>query len=292
MLRSSRRGWTVTAIATLVAVPVLVTGLVAVWIDVTLFSTERYVELFAPLAEDPRMESFLLDEVRSRVETAVDLPALPLVDTAEIEERITRFAVDRARDLIRSEGSRVLWRTALRAGHERFMALIDDPDADGRLHLEVDWIADRVEDAPLPPRLLAPFVRGIREQQPIVLFNSPWLAAAQRGARWIHAAALALPWAGLALLGTSIAFAPERWTALALVGAALLAAAAVLWLVPVLLRPAVIGASALPEPVTALFWERALTGVHSALGAIAAAGVLFMAAGAIGRRSRRAAASS
>lgn len=282
-----RRNSILSVVVSLMAVPLLAAGLAAAWVNTTLFDTQRYVEVLAPLSDDTEVESFLIETVRQRVEDGVDLPELPFLDTTEIERGIVEAAVSQTRAFVESDSFDELWRAGIQEGHETFMAAVNDPEASGAIRFDLSPVADRVDALPnLPEQFTALVQDGLRRQADIVLLRSRWLAQLQRNAGIVRWAALVLPMIAVVLLAIAVVASPNRLRSLAIVGVAILGSAAALFFLREAAKSAMLVISRLPDNVTLSVYQHAMAGTGAWLGWLAGAGGVLLLIGLIPVRRR------
>lgn len=167
------RGRTVAAVA-LVVIGLLLApvAVVSAWARLQLVDTDRFVQTFAPLGEDPAVQAFIGDQVTGAIEEQVDIPqltsdvfdgikqldlppraedALTLLEgpAAEGLSSLLEQTVDR---VVTSDAFEQVWATALRASHTQFVAALQgDPDAalaigdDGTLSIQLGPIIEEVK---------------------------------------------------------------------------------------------------------------------------------------------------
>ncbi|MFV0432591.1 MAG: hypothetical protein ACK5LO_01210 [Leucobacter sp.] len=238
-------------IVSVLAAPVAVIG---TWARVQLVDTDRFVQTFAPLAEEPAVQTFLTDQVVEGIDQSVDIDALvgdlftgltdldlppravaalPLLQgpAAEGMHSLIRTGVEK---VVASPRFAQLWEVTLRQAHSRAVAIIQgDPNtalqlsADGTLSLELDVVIREVKETLVSQGFgIAERIPEIDRSIPIVASDSLVLI------RTVYQIAVSagywLPWVLLAMLGIGIAVARRRATALAWTGAGLAASFALL----------------------------------------------------------------
>ncbi|GAA1765995.1 bZIP transcription factor [Agromyces humatus] len=242
-----KRGRGRTAAAIVLVVVGLLLAPVAVisgWARLELVDTDRFVATFAPLAEDPAVQSYIGDQVTAAIEEQVDIPqltsdvfdgirALDLPPRAEAAlglleapaaqglQSLVDSVVDR---VIASPAFADIWAAALRASHRQAVAAIQgDPNAaleiggDGTLSVQLGPIIEAVKQ-----RLEEQGV-GFAAQIPVIDRS---IVVAQADAfvtvRTVYQLAVAagtwLPWIVLAFLIGGVLVAKRRsraimWTA-------------------------------------------------------------------------------
>ncbi|MBO1902539.1 hypothetical protein J4H92_11335 [Leucobacter weissii] len=239
-----------TAVAVvLVVVSVLLAPVAALgtWARLQLVDTDRFVQTFAPLAEQPAVQSLVTDQVVQGIEENVDVDGLVSDLFAGIEELdlpprakaavplLQGPAAEGMRSLIRTGVEQLvsspqfaqLWEGALRETHGRAVAVIQgDPNAalqlseDGTLSLQLSSVIREVKDV-LAGRGLG-FAESIPEiDRAIPILTADSLVLVRTVYQIAVAAGYWLPWIVLALLGVGVALARDRPRALAWAGAGL-----------------------------------------------------------------------
>lgn len=243
--RGRGRGRTIGAVV-LVVIGLLLApaAVVAGWARLELVDTDRFVETFAPLAEDPAVQDYVSDQVTAAIEEQVDIPqltadvfdglrALDLPPRAEsalglLEAPATQglqtLVADVVHRLVSSDAFADIWRTALRTTHTQFVAAVQgDPDAmleiggDGTLSVQIGPIIEAVKER-LSERGVGfadaiPVVEQsivIAQDDAFVLVSTMYALAVGIGT-W-------LPWVALAFLVAGVLVAKRRskafvWTA-------------------------------------------------------------------------------
>ncbi|MFF2494468.1 hypothetical protein [Agromyces sp. NPDC058064] len=243
--RGRGRGRTVAAVL-LVVIGLLLApvAVVAGWARIELVDTDRFVQTFAPLAEDPEVQEFVADQVTAAIEREVDIPqltadlfdgirALDLPPRAEaalglLEAPATQglqsLVADVVNRLVASDAFADIWRTALQTSHTQFVAAMQgDPDAmleiggDGTLSVQIGPIIEAVKQR-LADRGVG-FADAIPVvEQSIVIAQGDALALVTT----MYAVAVGigtwLPWVALAFLVAGVLVAKRRskafvWTA-------------------------------------------------------------------------------
>ncbi|MFF2387686.1 hypothetical protein [Agromyces sp. NPDC058104] len=238
--RGRGRGRTVAAVL-LVVIGLLLApvAVVAGWARLELVDTDRFVQTFAPLAEDPEVQEFVADQVTAAIEREVDIPqltadlfdgirALDLPPRAEaalglLEAPATQglqsLVADVVNRLVASDAFADIWRTALQTSHTQFIAAMQgDPDAmlevggDGTLAVQIGPIIEAVKQR-LSDRGVG-FADAIPVvEQSIVIAQGDALALVTT----LYAVAVGigtwLPWVALAFLVAGVLVAKRRSTA-------------------------------------------------------------------------------
>lgn len=243
--RGHRRsyGWWRAPVATLLIVLgtlVAPVALVAAWANVQLTDTDRFVATYAPLAEDPALQSAISAQVVDVIERQVDIPTLTgdvidgVIDlgtgpaatralellkgpTAQGLQTLMATLVDR---FVTSEAFANVWAAALRISHSQLVAALqDDPDAaialgaDGTIGIQLGPIVDAVKDALEEQGVgFAASIPTVDRTIAIARFDS--LGSVRLGYELVLAAGLWLPWVAVLLLATAVLTARRRWVAL------------------------------------------------------------------------------
>jgi hypothetical protein len=238
----SRRRWGRTAAAVVLVVVGLLLAPVAVisaWARLELVDTERFVATFAPLAEEPAVQSFIGDQVTAAIEEQVDIPtltsdlfdgirALDLPPRAEqalglLEgpatqglQSLVSSIVDR---VVESPAFADVWATALRVSHRQFVAAIQgSPDAalsieDGAIAVQlgpiIEAVKQRLDEQGVGFAASIPVI-----EKSIVVAQDDSIALVQTVYRLAVAAGTWLPWITLALLVAGVLIAHRRVAAL------------------------------------------------------------------------------
>ena len=169
-----RRGRTVAAVVLVVVALLLApVAVISAWARIQLVDTEQFVATFAPLAEEPAVQSYIGDQVTAAIEEQVDIPtltsdlfdgikqldlppraeqALGLLEAPATQglQSLVSGIVDR---VVESPAFADMWATALRASHRAFVAAVQgDPDAalaiggDGTISVQLGPIIETVKD--------------------------------------------------------------------------------------------------------------------------------------------------
>ncbi|WP_066904844.1 hypothetical protein [Millisia brevis] len=224
--------------------PIAVLG---IWARTQLVDTDRFVETFAPLAEQPEVQALVTDQVTQGIEDNVDIDALvsdlfagagdlglppramaalPLLEgpAAAGMRELTRSAVEQ---LVASPQFAVLWEGALRQTHIRTVAVIQgDPNRlvalaeDGTLTVELGPVIEGAKQALVEQGF------GFAERIPAIERSIPVVASDSLvTVRTVYQVAVAvgywLPWIVLALLVVGVLAARDRAHALAWAGGGL-----------------------------------------------------------------------
>lgn len=252
-----RRGRTVAAVV-LVVVALLITpiAVITAWARLQLVDTEQFVATFAPLAEEPAVQSYIGDQVTTAIEEQVDIPALtadlfdgikqldlpPKAQTAlglleapatQGLQSLVSGIVDR---VVESPAFADVWATALRASHHAFVAAVQgDPDAalaiggNGTISVQLGPIIEAVKERLVQQGVGFAANIPVIEKSVVIAQNDAFVLV-----QTVYALAVAagtwLPWICLALLAAGVFVAKRRtvalvWTAAGLALTMLLLAA-------------------------------------------------------------------
>ena len=278
------------------------------WAKSTLTDTDTFVATYAPLAHDPRVQAYVVDQAATAIDQNIDIEGL----TSEVIDGIKALgtrprasaaldalkgpATQGIEDLIRdgitafvgSDAFPQTWERALRVSHTQLVAtLTNDPQAlaaaqsDGTIGIQLGPIVEDVKAALLARNItVASRIPPIDRTIPIA--QSDQIPTVQAGYRAIVALGGWLPWVALAFLAAGVLVARRR--NLALVWAAVGLGLSMLVLLlgftvgrAVLLTS--VPATLVPGDVITLLYETAI----AAMKDTAIAG-LVLAAGNRGRR--------
>lgn len=213
---------------------------VGTWTRTMLVDTDRFVETFAPLADDPAVQAFIADQAINAIEENIDIDGLvsdvfsgfaqlplgekassvlPLLE-APAADGIRSMINSGVNNIVRSEAFSNVWETTLRETHSRTVALIQgtsdgavDLRDDGAITLNLKTLISEVKT------LLVDGGLGIASQIPeinktIVLFQSDSLTLIRVLYQLAMTFSYWLPWVALALLVTGVVLANNRPRAL------------------------------------------------------------------------------
>lgn len=243
-----RGGWGRTLAATVLVVigallaPVAVT---AAWARTELTNTDTFVATFAPLADDPAVQSFVTDEVVAAVDERVDIPKLTadLVDglqglglgpnaTAALQalegpaarglQGLVQNVVSR---FVTSDAFATAWEQALRVSHRQLVATMQGNanaavtvGPGGEIGIQLGPIVAQVKTRLVQAGVT--FAEKIPQvDKTIVIGTSDAVVTAQRYYGLVVTLGAWLPWIVLAILAAGVLVARRR--ALALVWAAI-----------------------------------------------------------------------
>ena len=224
------------ALAVLIA-PIAAMG---TWARLQLVDSDRFVETFAPLAQDPDVQDFVADQVGKAIHEQVDfdavvgevfdglrgldLPpraasALSLLQ-APAASGLTSLVDGVIHDVVASDQFADIWAQSLRVAHERAVAIMQNsPDTalqladDGVLSLDLGVVVDRVKSA-LAERGVgfADLIPEIDRSIPIAQADA--LVLVRTLYQIAVAAGFWLPWVVLGLVVLGIVLARNRLRAL------------------------------------------------------------------------------
>ncbi|OJX97715.1 MAG: hypothetical protein BGO96_12285 [Micrococcales bacterium 73-15] len=243
----------VAAVLLVVSVLLAPVATLGTWARVQLVDTDRFVETFAPLVEDPGVQDLIVAEVSRAVEEGIDLAGI----AADLESGILELglppraqqaagllvapAVEGVRSLITSTVERVVtsprfarvWTVALEQTHARAVAVLRGDD--GRLlALEGDQLSLQLGVVVAEVRAVLieqgfAFAERIPEvDRSIPIVTSQSLGAVASGYRLAVAVGWWLPFVVLGLLALGLALARDRRRGLARTGAGYTVALALL----------------------------------------------------------------
>jgi hypothetical protein len=214
----------------------------AVWLDRTVTDTNVWVDTTAPLAQDPAVQTYVADTATNALFQQVDVQklaeqALPpkLAPFAPaIAGAVKGFVSDQALAFTRSPQFYQAWVETNRIGQQAIVKAFTPgqqgafSSSGGKVTLDIGTLVDTVKAKLVSSGLT--IVQNVPtsavQDRQIVLFESPYLAAAQNALIWMGAAAVGLPILALLLLGGAVALAVDRrkavlWTGIGLVVAML-----------------------------------------------------------------------
>lgn len=226
------------------------------WARFQLVDTERFIATFAPLAEDPAVQSFVSDQVVSAIDEHLDIDGLvgsvfEGIDALDLPPRaaaavrllegpaaqgIHAMIDDSVAGIVASPQFARLWSTVLQQTHAHGIAVIQgDPDAalqlsdDGTLSLELNTVIQSVKTQLIDTGFqMGSLIPEIDRSIPILTSDSLVLVRA------VYQVAVALgawlPWLVLGLLVAGIALARNRtrmlmWTGIGMAVSLLIFAA-------------------------------------------------------------------
>ena len=307
--RSRGRGWTVLA-AVLIVLGCLMAPLAVVsgWAKSTLTDTDTFVATYAPLASDPGIQGFVVDQATEAINqnlvtgqyitdvidgikalgtgprASAALDALKEPATQGLQT-VIRNGVE---DFVGSEAFAQSWERALRVSHTQLLATLNnDPQAlvaaqsDGTIGIQLGPIVEDVKAALLARGLsIASRIPPVDRTIPIA--QSEQIPTIQAAYRAVIALGSWLPWVALIFLAAGVLVARRR--SVALVWAALGLALSMLLLVlgftigRGLLLTAV-PTAVVPAGVTTLFYDTATAAMHdtAVIGVVLAVAIAVVA---------------
>ena len=239
--RSRGRGWTVLAavlivLGCLMAPMAVVTG----WAKTTLTDTDTFVATYAPLARDPEVQNFIIDQAAVAVNQNINIEQL----TSEVLDGIkalgTRPAASAALDALKGPATQGVqtvirngitefvtsdifaqtWERALRLSHTQLLATMrNDPQAlvvaqsDGTIGIQLGPIVEEVKAA-LIARGLSIASRIPPVDRIIPIAQSDQIPTVQRAYLAVVAIGGWLPWVALIFLTAGVLVARRRTVAL------------------------------------------------------------------------------
>ena len=228
----TRRGWwrpVVVTVLVLVAGILAPASIVATWARDEVSNTDRYVQTVAPLADDPAVQSAIVDRVTSELFSRINVQAVtqdainaleaqglpPRVSqslgalSAPVAGGVRSFITDQVTKLVQSNAFADAWVTANRAAHTQMVAVLSGEGSNqvsvqgGKVSINLAAVIDAVKN-----RLSAAGF-GLAERVPTVnaqftVFDSPDIAKAQSAFRLLNALARWLPVLTLLLLAAAV----------------------------------------------------------------------------------------
>lgn len=214
-------------------------AVVAAWANVQLTDTDRFVQSFGPLADDPAVQALVTTQVIDVIDDQVDIPALTsdVIDgiiNLGTGDRATRAlellkgpAAEGVQSLVATMVSRFVesdafadvWASALRVSHSQVTgALRNDASvaielgAGGTIGIQLAPIIDQVKEVLLAQGV--GFVSAIPSvDRTIVVATSDALPTVQLAYGLAVASGLWLPWIAIVLLVAGALVARRRWSA-------------------------------------------------------------------------------
>ncbi|MGF6824703.1 hypothetical protein M2317_003636 [Microbacterium sp. ZKA21] len=237
----------VAGVLLVVAVLLAPIAVLGTWARVQLVDTDRFVATFAPLAENPQVQSYISDQAMVAIDenldiqgivddladglTQLDLPPraesaiqLLTVPAAQGIHGLIEDAVDR---VVTSDVFADVWQTTLRETHSRAIAIIQGQEGtavtlsdDGTIAIDLGVVVEKVKDYMVENGF------GFAEAIPAIEKSIPIATAESFGLiRTLYQVATAagywLPWVVLGLLVIGIALSIKRPRAVVVTGAGL-----------------------------------------------------------------------
>ena len=303
------RGWTALA-AVLIVLGCLLAPLAVVsgWAKSTLSDTDNFVATYGPLASDPEVQAFVVDQLDEVINQNINIEQLTSDVLDGIKALGTRPAASRALDALKDPATQGVqtvirngitdfvasdtfaqsWERSLEASHTQLLAILsNDPDAlvaaldDGTIGIQLGPIVEDVKRA-LVARGLAIASRIPAVQRTIPIALSDQIATAQTGYRIVVALGSWLPWLALIFLAAGVLVARRRSVALVLAALGLGLSALVLVLGLTLGRMVLltsIPAATVPGNILTIFYDTATAAMRDTAVATL---VLALAVAAVG----------
>ena len=253
------RGWTVLATALILIGTLLApVAVVANWAKLQLSDTQTFVDTFAPLAQDPAVQSYVTTQVVAAIDDKINIDQL----TSNVFDSIAGLglgpvatnalqafkgvAADGVRSVmtnavsafVQSDAFADVWRQALTTSHTQLMAAMqNDPNAaltingNGEVGIALGPIIDQVKQVLIDRGVT--FAANIPEiDKTIVIAQSDSVVQAQLAYNLAIAVGSWLPWIALLFLVAGVLVARRRslaliWAAVALALAMILVASGV-----------------------------------------------------------------
>jgi hypothetical protein len=280
-----RAGWTLLATMLILIGAILApAAVVASWAKLVLTDTDRFVAAYAPLVDDPDIQSYLTDETLTVINQQVDVPELtsdaidgmislgtgPAATDAltllkgPAASGIQSLIESGVSNFVSSQAFADVWATALRVSHTQFVALMEnDSDGvvaignDGTIGIQLGPIVEAVKTALLAQGIeLASQIPAV--DRTVVVAQSDALPSIQVAYALAVAAGVWLPWISLLFLAVGVVVARRRsvaliWAAVALALAMVLTLAAIM--VGNLLILSSAGPGVLPSDVATVLYD-------------------------------------
>ena len=239
--RSRGRGWTVLA-AVLIVLGCLMAPLAVVsgWAKTTLTDTDNFVATYAPLARDPEVQQFVIDQATAAINQNIGIEQLTSDVLDGIKALGTRPAASAALDALKGPATQGIqtvirngvtefvtsetfaqsWERALRLSHTQLLATLrNDPQAlivaqsDGTVGIQLGPIVEDVKAALLARDLsIASRIPPVNRTIPIA--QSDQIPAIQTAYLAVVAIGSWLPWVALIFLTAGVLVARRRSVAL------------------------------------------------------------------------------
>ncbi|MDX2376432.1 hypothetical protein M4I32_06425 [Microbacterium sp. LRZ72] len=303
--RSRRDGWRafVSAVCLILAAVMVPVSIAGSWVRAELVDTDRFVATFAPLVDDPAVQSLVIDEATGAIREQLDIDAVTNdlfdgLETLDLPPRaltaldlLREPAVQGVESIITEAVTRVVvsdvfsdaWAAALQASHRGLVAAATGGDEgavvigdDGTIGLQLAPIIAEVKDG-LQQRGVG-FAAMIPEvDTTIELAQSDTLVTV----RTVYGLAVTvgwwLPFLALALLGAGVLVARRRTSALIGAGAAVFFGGATLAL-GLAVGGTVIGLAAaeagVPGPALAAIYEQVIASMRQTAVVITVIGLV------------------
>ena len=307
--RSRGRGWTVLA-AVLIVLGCLMAPLAVVsgWAKSTLTDTDTFVATYAPLARDPEVQSFVVDQAAAAINQNVnieqyisdvidgikELGTRPRASAAldALKEPATQGAQTVIRngieDFVASEAFAQSWERSLRISHTQLLATLNnDPQAlvaaqsDGTIGIQLGPIVEDIKAALLARDLsIASRIPPVDRTIPIA--QSDQIPTVQAVYRTVVAVGSWLPWVALIFLAAGVLVARRRSVALICAALGLGVSMLVLVLGFTIGRGLLLTAvptAVVPAGITTLFYDTATAAMYdtAVIGVVLAVSIAVVA---------------
>ncbi len=303
------RGWTVLA-AVLIVLGCLMAPMAVVsgWAKTTLTDTDTFVATYAPLARDPEIQSFVIDQAAAAVNQNINIEQLTSDLLDGIKALGTRPAASAALDALKgpatqgvqsvirngitafvtSDAFAQTWERALRLSHTQLLATMrNDPQAlivaqsDGTIGIQLGPIVEEVKAA-LIARGLSIASRIPPVDRIIPIAQSDQIPTVQRAYLAVVSIGSWLPWVALIFLTAGVLVARRRSVALIWAAAGLGLSMLLLVLGFTIGRTLLLNAippASVPSNVTRLLYETATAAMHDTalIGVVLAVAIAVVA---------------
>lgn len=245
--RAPKRRWRtpVSIVAIVLAALLVPIAVLGTWVRVQLVDTDRFVATFAPLADDPAVQSFVADQAITAINDNLDISGM--IDNAfdglaelnlpprakdalgllrvPAKQGVQSLIDQTVTKLVASPAFADIWQQSLRRAHSRAIAIIQgqpgtaiDLDENGTLSIDLGVVVDQVKAALHKQGIgIADMIPKIDKTIPITTSDSLVLI------RTLYQVAVAagywLPWAVLGLVVLGLVVARNRMRAVAWTGA-------------------------------------------------------------------------
>jgi hypothetical protein len=245
-LEGGRRGrlraaahWVLLTLAALLTV----LAAIGIWADNQVTDTDRYVRTVAPLADDPSIQTLIVDRVTAaiadpeRTEDAASelLPPRAAPLARPIAAALERFVHERVDRFVRSPDFADLWTGISRRTHASAVRLLTGEDTGGRLQVAGDLLVvdlgpliGPVETVLERSGLDRSLLRGGDVEPEIVLGDASGIESARGAVRLLDRLAIVLPLLALLAFAGAVALAPTFRRGLLRAGLAIAVAMVVL----------------------------------------------------------------
>ncbi|WP_278263263.1 hypothetical protein [Nocardia sp. AG03] len=301
--RASRFRFTVSVVLLVLTGVLVIAGVLARYVHSDLLDTDHYVEIVGPLATEPAIQDAVTDQVSAAILARLDdtalandlataladadpdsprlraaLRTLPALLRAEIDDLVHQTT----ESVVRSDRFAELWTAANRGAHTAVSGVLTgsgplEVEEDGTVRVPLDQVAEAVRQRLAERGVDVPGEPGTLTAQ-VVVFQDERIAQAQRWTRLLDRAATLLPVIALLLAILAIVIAPPgtRRRAVALHGAILIAAMALLAVAIALGRHRYLSAVPLDPEVARLLFDTVTDPVRGKLRSVAAYGAFLV----------------